>query len=335
MRVEPQRTRDGHPRVSVVIPAWNRADFLPEALDSVLAQSHAVDEIVVVDDGSTDATAEVAASYAGRGVRCLHQENRGVSAARNRGMQETTGTWIAFLDADDVWEPRKIEWQLQWAQTAPDVVLVSGHAWFWDVSADVRTLKTFGWGHRDPRREIAVRNTIGNTSLVLLRRDVMQQLGGFDPRLRFGEDWEMWIRVLDHGAAAIVPRPLMLYRWHADSNSRFRDWRRYDVLSQISKQAIQRTRPAWRRGVLHLRRLATLHAGRAAFAVERQRSRRLQVVHAVLALGLYPFEETRSRCGTLLHACLGTRLYRSMSASARTTAAATRASGRASSDQGR
>jgi len=299
----------GAARVSVVIPTWNCAAYLPQALDSVLAQTRPVDEILVVDDGSTDATSAILAPYIDRGIRVLRQENQGVSAARNRGVHESRGDWVAFLDADDVWVPEKIAWQLEWVQHDPSLALVSGHAWFWNVEADTRSRMTFGWGRRDARREIAVRNTIGNTSLVLVRRNLLLELGGFDRSLRFGEDWDMWIRVLERGSAALVPRPLLLYRWHAASNSRFRSWKRYDVLSAISKRAIARTTPAWGRFQLHLRRLGFLHAGRAAFAIERGLPRAVRVRHALAAWWLCPFEDTRQRWGVVLHAVLGERVF--------------------------
>ena len=112
-----------HPTVSVVIPVYNGAPFLASAVASVRAQSVAVAEIVVVDDGSTDATAEVAK---GLGVSYLCQANQGPGAARNRGVTVATGEWIAFLDADDVWVGEKLARQLEYLAGHPEVVLVSG-----------------------------------------------------------------------------------------------------------------------------------------------------------------------------------------------------------------
>ncbi len=98
--------------VSVVIPCYNGAPFLRETLDSVLAQTHAPLEVIVVDDGSTDASAAIAESY-GPPVRVIRQQNQGESVAQNRGIDESQGRWIAFLDSDDVWKPTKLERQIQ------------------------------------------------------------------------------------------------------------------------------------------------------------------------------------------------------------------------------
>ena len=249
--------------------------------------------------------AEVAARYESQGVRYLWQENQGVSITRNRGVRETTGDWIAFLDSDDVWEPAKIALQLAHIDEQPNTVLVSGDAWFWNVENDSRRITRFGPQGRDPHREIAVKNFVGNTSLVLVRRDAIESLGGFDTTLRFGEDWEMWIRMLARGNVVFVAEPLILYRWHAGSNSHFKDWNRFNVLSGISRVAIHQTQPFWQRPVLHARRLAYGHANRAVHAIGTEMSRWVQVRHAFGALCFYPFEDTAQRLGVLVRALLG------------------------------
>ena len=98
-------------QVSVIIPTFNRARILPRALDSVLAQTHRADALIVVDDGSTDVTAELIATKYPQ-VECISQENYGVSAARNKGITMTNTDWLAFLDSDDEWLPQKLEWQM-------------------------------------------------------------------------------------------------------------------------------------------------------------------------------------------------------------------------------
>jgi len=110
-------------RVSAIIPCYNYGKYLPRAIDSILAQTRPVSEILVVDDGSTDNTREVATSYGDR-VQYIFQQNQGRAAARNHGMREATGDWIALLDADDWWFPEKIELQLKAAAARPEAVLV-------------------------------------------------------------------------------------------------------------------------------------------------------------------------------------------------------------------
>jgi glycosyltransferase involved in cell wall biosynthesis len=304
-------------RISVIIPTYNNAAFVTDAVDSVLRQSRRVDEIVVIDDGSTDDTAERLLPYTSRGVRFVQQENRGVSATRNRGIRGTHGDWIGFLDADDVWEPDKIEAQVACIAGNPRVVLVGGYYSFWNVAANTRTLVRGGCDGRDPRREIAVRNFIGNTSLVLMRRDIVEQLGGFSEQLRYGEDWDMWIRVLERGPAAIVEKSVLLYRWHLGSTSHFHDGQMYEALSAISREAIDRTQPARGRHILHMRRRAYAHAGRGSFAVYRDLPWRIQLWHAVAALLIFPFDETRQRLGLLVRILVGPRVFQVLSPAAR------------------
>src|SRR5664280_1650862 len=114
------------PKVSVVIPTYNRLAYLREALDSVLAQTRAADEILVVDDGSTDGT-EAAISALPAPVRYLRQQNAGPAAARNHGLREAKGDWIAFLDSDDLWVPEKLEAQMDFLERNPAVELLFAH----------------------------------------------------------------------------------------------------------------------------------------------------------------------------------------------------------------
>ena len=117
------RNKEKNPLVSVVIPTYNRAWVIKEAVDSVLAQDYKDFELIIVDDGSTDNTSDVLASY-GEDVRVLFQENRGVSAARNRGVAEASGHFVAFLDSDDLWLPKKLSIQVEFFSKTPDA--------FWD-----------------------------------------------------------------------------------------------------------------------------------------------------------------------------------------------------------
>src|ERR1039457_5279759 len=114
------------PTASAVIPTYNRARFVGEAIDSILAQTRPVDEIIVVDDGSTDDTIERLKKYA-PAIRCVSQQNRGPSAARNRGIKEAHCDFVAFLDSDDLWIPRKIELQLDFFAQHPDIEFVFGN----------------------------------------------------------------------------------------------------------------------------------------------------------------------------------------------------------------
>lgn len=193
-------------RISVVIPAYNRARFLVKAIESIRAQSHACAEIVVVDDGSTDDTLAVVQRL-GSGIRYLRQDNAGPSHARNRGVREASGDLVAFLDTDDRWLPGKIEAQLRVLQARPDVALVVTDEAMESADGQITAASNFarhGVDRRFPEtldsvvpdapRQLLATNFI-STSTVLARRDMLVEQGGFDTRLRYGEDLELWLRI--------------------------------------------------------------------------------------------------------------------------------------------
>lgn len=214
------------PTISVVIPVYNGAAFVADAVASVRAQTVAAREIIVVDDGSTDATAEVVRGL-GEDVRYLHQGNRGPAAARNRGVAAAAGDWIAFLDADDRWTEGKLADQLHYLREHPDVVLVSGDMGEVDDDGEIlveSVLARHGQrerfqalnGRHIPAavRELLAANFIP-TGTVLVRRDVLVEVGGFNPYLRYGEDLELWCRIAARYPIACLPRVLMWRGRHA------------------------------------------------------------------------------------------------------------------------
>lgn len=204
------------PSVSVVIPTYNRAAFLGAAVASIRAQTYPCTEIVIVDDGSSDNTAQVVAAL-GEGIRYVKQANAGPAAARNRGIREAGGDLVAFLDTDDRWLPDKLALQVEILQRDPAVALVcadmaiegaDGARWV-DSNFAQRGLQAFfakldGRPVPDAPRRLLKINFI-NTSTVLARRDVLLALNGFDTRLRYGEDLELWLRVAARHAVACVP----------------------------------------------------------------------------------------------------------------------------------
>ncbi|MDT7837648.1 glycosyltransferase family 2 protein [Aquabacterium sp. OR-4] len=204
------------PSVSVVIPTYNRARFIGAAVASIRAQTYACAEIVIVDDGSRDDTAAVVAAL-GEGIRYIRQDNAGPSAARNRGIQEARGDLVAFLDTDDRWLPDKLMLQVQAMQRDPAIALVCADMAIED--GEGRRMVDSNFAKRDmlamferlagaaipeaPRLLLKI-NFI-NTSTVLARRELLQSLGGFDRRLRYGEDLELWLRIAARHAIACVP----------------------------------------------------------------------------------------------------------------------------------
>jgi hypothetical protein len=207
-------------RVSVVIPAYNAAAWIGEALQSVLMQQGAELEVIVVDDGSADETATIAASYPG--VRCIRQQNAGQAAARNAGIRAARGEFIAFLDADDVWLPGKVQAQLDVLQSR-GLVWAYSDSLFFDAR-DGRDLRTFGEFARQQEGDILVPLFLGNfigTPNVIAHHTVFAQVGLFDesPLLRQREDWDMWLRIAAQYPVGLVRRPLARIRFHAGSST--------------------------------------------------------------------------------------------------------------------
>lgn len=196
--------------VSVIIPSYKSAPILPKAIDSVLAQTVPADEIIVVDDGSGDDTADVCRAYGGR-VRYIGQENLLASVARNNGIAAAHGDWLAFLDADDVWEPNKLELQLTALSQHPaaDFCVTAALAW---SAAEQRYHYSFWNGSLDPaimRRELLIRNILsGICSSILIRRDAIESIGGFAPG-KGCEDRRLAVALLERFQGLLLPHPLV------------------------------------------------------------------------------------------------------------------------------
>jgi glycosyltransferase involved in cell wall biosynthesis len=202
------------PGVSIVIPTRNRRHLIELALASVLRQQDADIEVIVVDDASTDDTAAILSRLAHRGVRLVRQPSRGgVSAARNRGIGEASGEWIAFLDDDDVWAPEKLRRQLE-------AVTGAGLTWVYagDVNVDEGLRVLSGSAPPTPDQVMEAMSRYNpvptGASNVMVRADALAEAGPFDPQLRRTEDWDMWIRLARTGPPAYVPHPLVAYRFH-------------------------------------------------------------------------------------------------------------------------
>ena len=211
--------------VSVVIPTFNRAVFLREALESVFAQTVQPHEVIVVDDGSTDNTESVVKEMqrARPGLRYVPQKNAGPAAARNTGMRTATGRWLAFLDSDDLWVSDKLARQLAYAADHPNISMIFGamenvgisgkladtRADYWVTQRDSRTNE----GNPFPLVQAIMDYPIG-TPTVLLKRDEVLRNGFMDEKLRYAEDLDYWIRMLLATQAAFLPGVVLRRRIH-------------------------------------------------------------------------------------------------------------------------
>lgn len=276
--------------VSVVIPTYNSGPLLVEAVESVLAQAVPAAEILVVDDGSTDDTRRRMAAYAGR-VTYLHQDNRGVSAARNRGVAEASGEFVAFLDGDDVWHPRKLELQMAAFAAAPGLGMIGTGCFAWpspempgvdDAPGAVAPTPV-------PWRRLVVRNAFA-TSSVVVRRAVLDAVGEFDTALQGPEDFDFWIRMGEVAELARLERPLTGYRMVQGSLSK-QAARMRDGLGRILAKLD--ARGAWG-GDRALRRKAYSYVDYTCSYIYREAGQPLTATWAVLrSLARYPWPYRR------------------------------------------
>ena len=205
------------PLFSVIIPVYNAAAYISQTLDSVFAQTCGDFEVVVIDDGSTDDTADRVQQFSQhRSLRYVHQMNAGVAAARNTGLNLSRGQFIAFLDADDLWKPDKLAAHLVEMQNAPKMGL--SFSWFevfYDRPNAERRVPWFA----PPARSILnwedflERNWTGTSSTVVVRAECVRGLRGFNPRFRTGEDYQFWLAIAQDGwEIGFIPSALTVYR---------------------------------------------------------------------------------------------------------------------------
>jgi glycosyltransferase involved in cell wall biosynthesis len=221
--------------VSCIVPVYNGERFLAEALDSVLGQGVADLEIVAVDDGSIDGTAEILSSYGDR-LRVVRQPRAGVAAARNRGLAEATGELIAFQDCDDLWAPGKLERQLACFRDREDLDLCLGwvqNFWMEEVAHEEAGYQGSRFAEAVPGYSLPV---------ALVRRSVFDRIGAFDPTLRVSEDNDWFLRARDGGLVEhVVPEVLLRRRLHMGNLTR-KDLASREALLRNMKASLDRRR---------------------------------------------------------------------------------------------
>jgi len=211
-------------KVSVIIPTFNRAKYIGEAIDSVLAQTYPVSEIIVIDDGSTDRTKDIVRKY-GHPVKYVFQENRGPSSARNMGLRMAQGNYIAFIDSDDMWEPDKVEIQIDFFRKYPQVDFVFGHMANFSSSdsshepeiLNKRVCRYFKENYRSPERALdylMIENVIP-TPTVMFKSNCLKTVGFFNENLFCTEDFDFWLRFVYHCRIGFIDRIFIRRRLHA------------------------------------------------------------------------------------------------------------------------
>ncbi|WP_017317902.1 glycosyltransferase family 2 protein [Mastigocladopsis repens] len=207
------------PKVSVVIPAYNSMKYLPETLESVLLQIFTDFEVLIINDGSSDNIVQWASEIVDPRVKLISQKNQGLPSARNTGITKAQGEYIAFLDADDLWEPTKLSKQVRCLDNNPAVGLV--HTWMLLINeqgkSTGRVMESNAEG--DVWQQLVEKNVIACPS-VMVRRCCFETVGVFDRNLRSVEDWDMWIRIAARYPFAVIKEPLAYYRQLSSSMSK-------------------------------------------------------------------------------------------------------------------
>lgn len=226
--------------ISVIIPTHNRSSTLPRALDSVLAQTLQPHEIIVVDDGSEDTTSRLLA-HDYPGCRYLHQTNRGVSSARNLGIANATGKWIALLDSDDAWLPAKLALQSKALEENPGLrICHTEEIWIRNGIRVNPMRKHAKQGGRIFQHCLPL--CVISPSSVLLHQSLFAEYGGFDINLPACEDYDLWLRLCAHEEVLFIEQPLTVkYGGHEDQLSR-RHWGMDRFRVQALEKILQSTR---------------------------------------------------------------------------------------------
>jgi len=241
------------PLVSVIIPTYNRARYVCEAVESALKQTYPHLEIFVIDDGSTAETQEALRQF-GEKIKFIKQERRGTCAARNNAIRKAKGKYIAFLDDDDIWLEKKIERDINYLEVHPDYGFVfSGFIYFSDKEKDMGE-RTKTEEEKTTYEFLYDQNIIHSTSLVTMRKDCLEKVGLFDESLKQSGDYDMWLRAAKGYKFGYINECLSKYRMH-DTNVSKNLKRRIKVNKQIFNKPQMREGKSWLQRRIRIARL--------------------------------------------------------------------------------
>jgi glycosyltransferase involved in cell wall biosynthesis len=213
-------------KVSIIVLTYNRAHLVTETIDSILAQTVKDFELIVVDNESTDNTEEVIKSYTDRRIRYFRHQNNGLVAVnRNYGISKANGEYIAFCDDDDLWMPEKLERQVNLLDLNKELGLVYSDCYIMDENGNLER-DTLLSSSRLLRGNVFDKLFQGNfipMLTVMFRREVLSKVGGFDPKYRIAQDYDLWLRIAEHYPIDFIEKPLAKYRIHGGNVSRNRE----------------------------------------------------------------------------------------------------------------
>ena len=306
-----------HSGLSVIIPAYNYARFLPQAINSALQQTHREIEVIVVDDGSTDDTSEIVAALVrcDSRVRYVYQANAGLSAARNNGINCARHDYVGFLDADDIWLPEFLSRVMEtFARLPTEFAIVACHAIY--IDGDGRRLNTKRLDAK-MAEEVLCRDIILKTrfspSAVVVRKAAFSEVGNFDVTLRSSEDRDMWLRIAARHRVHFLPEQLVLIRRHPGNMSKHADRMKLNGRRVINKAWAARWVP--HRCAGFWLKVLSFHFYQAAWMYHDERRRGCAVRHLVKSLLFWPWffrprrlnEPVLFRLRSLRHFLLGSR----------------------------
>lgn len=261
------------PLISVIIPVYNGARTVLETVQSVLAQTFTHFELIIINDGSSDRTLELLETVDDSRVRIFSYKNGGLPVARNRGIEQSQGQYITFIDADDLWTPTKLADQLMALQNNPD----AGLAYSWTLTMDDKTGALhpgkFVSFKGDVHGQMLLSNFIASGSNAMLTAEAIQNVGEFDAALTSCEDWDYWLRVAARWPFVVVPKPQILYRQSSSAMSS-----KVDVMEHNHMVVHRR---AFQKAPLHLKKLES-----RSLANEYQFLAQLALTHVDNATGL-------------------------------------------------
>lgn len=207
--------------ISVLMPIYKGERFVAHAIESVLGQTYPHIELIIVNDGSPDNSAAVIRHYlADVRVKYIEQQNAGVASARNTALRHATGAYIGLCDQDDEWLPHKAEKQIAYMQAHPDAGLVHGDVDYIDENG--QPLPHEPYFPAAVSGQCFARMYMGNPVMAVaavFRRSLVDAIGGFDPSIKYADDYDLWLRIAAQHAVGYIDEPVARYRWHAENNS--------------------------------------------------------------------------------------------------------------------
>jgi glycosyltransferase involved in cell wall biosynthesis len=207
------------PLISVIIPVYNGEKTIKETIDSVLMQTFEDLEVIIINDGSQDSTLNIVSSVQDCRIKVFSYDNAGISISRNRGFFHSSGEFISFLDADDLWTPDKLEAQLKALQANPEAAVAYSWVNYIDESSQFFRIGNHQTLNGNVYEKLLVHNLLENGSNPLIRRQALTEVGGFDPSFSSAADWDMWLRLAARYPFVAVPSPQILYRMSGSSMS--------------------------------------------------------------------------------------------------------------------